>query len=155
MDRRTRRINGILDFGAAGLGDPARDYAILLHVYGETLVRRMAGWNSQDQDWIDRARFYSGTFELQWVLAGVRTKSFDWFTAHLDRARCAALWGIARVEMTRYAVFNPRYCANGSKSRSECSNVTPFSMQYVAIKQSMVLRPVIPFFRKVRKLTPL
>jgi aminoglycoside 2''-phosphotransferase len=36
-----KRITGILDFGVAGVGDPAIDLSVLLSGYGETLVREM------------------------------------------------------------------------------------------------------------------
>jgi aminoglycoside 2''-phosphotransferase len=86
-------INGIIDFGTAGRGDPARDYGLLMNVYGETFVNRMANFDSRVESFIDRARFYSGTYELQWVLGGMRSRSFDWFTAHLDRARDVMPYG--------------------------------------------------------------
>lgn len=89
----SRHINGIIDFGTAGRGDPARDYGILINVYGESFVRRMGKYDSRVVALIDRARFYAGTFELQWVLGGVRSKAFDWFTAHLDRARDVQPYG--------------------------------------------------------------
>jgi aminoglycoside 2''-phosphotransferase len=90
-------INGIIDFGTAGRGDPDRDYGLLLNVYGETFVQRMAKYDPRLQTLIDRGRFYNGTYELQWVLAGVRSKAFDWFTAHLDRARDVMPYG-ARLD---------------------------------------------------------
>jgi aminoglycoside 2''-phosphotransferase len=80
-------ISGVIDFGTAGLGDPARDYGILINVYGERFLQLMAQTDHMIESLIDRARFYGGVLELQWVLGGVRSKSFDWFTAHLDRAR--------------------------------------------------------------------
>jgi len=45
---------------------------------------------------------------------------------------------------------NSRCSSNSSKSRSVCSRLQPISMQYVAMKQSMVLRTVIPMLRKRR-----
>jgi aminoglycoside 2''-phosphotransferase len=93
FDAEAKRITGIIDFGTAGLGDPARDYGILINVYGETLLRRMARFDPTIETLIDRARFYGSVLELQWVLGGVRSKSFDWFTAHLDRARDVMPYG--------------------------------------------------------------
>ena len=92
-DAETRRLAGVIDFGTAGLGDPARDYGILINVYGESFVQRMAHYDKRIANLIDRARFYGGVLELQWVLGGVRSKSFDWFTAHLDRARDVMPYG--------------------------------------------------------------
>lgn len=92
-DGELRRIAGVIDFGTSGLGDPARDYGILINVYGENFVRRMARYDVRIAGLIDRARFYGGVMELQWVLGGVRSRSFDWFTAHLDRARDVMPYG--------------------------------------------------------------
>lgn len=86
-DAAAQQINGVIDFGTAGKGDPARDYGMLINVYGESFVARMTKYDPQIAALLNRARFYAGTFELQWVLGGVRSKMFDWFTAHLDRAR--------------------------------------------------------------------
>jgi aminoglycoside phosphotransferase (APT) family kinase protein len=87
-------ISGIIDFGTAGLGDPARDYAMLINVYGESFVQRMGKYDDRLPSLIDRARFYAGTFELQWVLGGIRSGDNDWFTAHLDRARDVQPYGL-------------------------------------------------------------
>jgi aminoglycoside 2''-phosphotransferase len=92
-DGVARQIAGVIDFGTAGLGDAARDYGILINVYGESFVQRMARHDDRIARLIDRARFYGGVLELQWVLGGVRSKSFDWFTAHLDRARDVMPYG--------------------------------------------------------------
>ena len=94
-DAAARRIAGVIDFGTAGLGDPARDYGILINVYGESFVQRMARYDDRIASLIDRVRFFGGVLELQWVLGGVRSKSFDWFTAHLDRARDVMPYGRA------------------------------------------------------------
>lgn len=87
-------ITGIIDFGTAGFGDPARDYGILLNVYGEALVKRMATYDERIGALIDRARFYAGTYELQWLLGGVRSGDNSWFTAHIDRAKDISPYGI-------------------------------------------------------------
>jgi aminoglycoside phosphotransferase (APT) family kinase protein len=39
-NRDTRRLNGIIDFGTAGLGDPAADFGCLIDQYGETFCGR-------------------------------------------------------------------------------------------------------------------
>lgn len=92
-DAAARRIAGVIDFGTAGLGDPSRDYGILINVYGERFVQHMARCDDRIAPLIDRARFYGGVLEMQWVLGGLRSKSFDWFTAHLDRARDVMPYG--------------------------------------------------------------
>lgn len=87
VDLTTRRLNGVIDFGTAGLGDPAADYGILINVYGESVISRMRAYDPRLESLIDRARFYAGTYELQWLLSGHRSQSWDIMTAHLDRAR--------------------------------------------------------------------
>lgn len=88
-DRHARRINGIIDFGTAGIGDPAADFATLIYFYGEIFLRRMAKFYPEIRDGVDRARFWAGTLELQWALSGVRARDarWSWFTAHLGSAR--------------------------------------------------------------------
>ncbi len=88
-DPAARKINGIIDFGVGGLGDPAVDYSNILNIYGETVLRRMAKYDPGVQPALNRARFMAGTMELQWLLGGVRSKDFSWFTVHIDRARDA------------------------------------------------------------------
>jgi aminoglycoside 2''-phosphotransferase len=92
-DAASTFISGIIDFGTAGMGDPARDYATLINVYGESFVQRMVKYDDRIPSLIDRARFYAGTFELQWVLGGIRSGNNGWFTAHLDRARDVQPYG--------------------------------------------------------------
>ena len=81
------RITGIVDFGTAGLGDPATDLGCLINVYGETLLRRMAITYPGIEKHIERARFWAGTLELQWLLAGIRSEDVSWFAVHIGRAR--------------------------------------------------------------------
>jgi aminoglycoside 2''-phosphotransferase len=38
VDPTERRLAAVLDFGTAGIGDPAVDVAALLHVFGESLI---------------------------------------------------------------------------------------------------------------------
>lgn len=71
-DDQSNQLTGILDFGAAGLGDPAQDAAVLLYYYGESLLKRMAPAYPALPGLLDRARFMAGTVELQWALDGVR-----------------------------------------------------------------------------------
>ena len=70
-----------------------RDYGMLINVYGETIVQQMMPFDDRIQALLNRACFYAGTFELQWVLGGVRSGEYDWFTAHLDRARDVQPYG--------------------------------------------------------------
>ena len=84
----TRRLNGVIDFGTAGVGDPATDFACLINQFGETFVRLMAPAYPSIGQHIERARFRAGTLELQWLLGGLRYPDEpDWFMVHVGRAR--------------------------------------------------------------------
>lgn len=80
-------LTGVIDFGVARLGDPADDLGILISTYGESLVRRMAAAYPLDAATLNRARFRAGEIDLQWALAGVRSKDLSWFLVHIGRAR--------------------------------------------------------------------
>jgi aminoglycoside 2''-phosphotransferase len=86
-DPDARRINGILDFGTAGLGDPADDFANVIYGLGESFLRRKMRFHPDIAPALDRARFHAGTLELQWVLLGLRTDDRSWFVSHIGRAR--------------------------------------------------------------------
>ena len=84
----TKRLNGIIDFGTAGIGDPAADFACLINQFGETFVRQMTPSYPNIEQLIERARFWAGTLELQWLLGGLRYPDEpDWFMVHVGRAR--------------------------------------------------------------------
>ena len=54
------------------------------------------------------------------------------------------------VQASENATLSPRCCANGKKSRSAWSSVSPSSMHRVAMSVSMVFRMVIPIARNDR-----
>jgi len=85
--KEKKRLNGVIDFGIAGLGDPATDLGSLINSYGETLVSKMIGNYPDLEELLPRARFYAQAIELQWVLLGVESGEKYWFTAHLGGAR--------------------------------------------------------------------
>jgi aminoglycoside 2''-phosphotransferase len=82
-----RRLNAVIDFGTAGLGDPAIDLGNLISNYGESLVEKIGNTYPNYPVLLDRARFYAQASELQWVLLGVESGEDYWFTAHLGGAR--------------------------------------------------------------------
>jgi aminoglycoside 2''-phosphotransferase len=43
FDRERKVINGIIDFGCAGMGDPASDFSVIVYNYGEGFYRRFLG----------------------------------------------------------------------------------------------------------------
>lgn len=86
-DAQEQMITGIIDWGTAGLGDPASDFACLLYNYGETFVQRMVPFYPGIEELIDRARFWAGTLELQWALSSVRQENKLWRTVHIGSAK--------------------------------------------------------------------
>jgi aminoglycoside 2''-phosphotransferase len=89
FDRQTNQFNGIIDFGTAGIGDPAQDFGILINQYGESFLPRMSHIYPEIAEYIDRARFYAGRIELEWILRGIREEEDDMFVVHIGRARDA------------------------------------------------------------------
>jgi aminoglycoside 2''-phosphotransferase len=80
-------LTAVIDFGIAGLGDPATDLGSLISSYGEALVTKLEGKYPELADLMPRARFYAQAIEIQWVLLGVESGEKYWFTAHLGGAR--------------------------------------------------------------------
>jgi aminoglycoside 2''-phosphotransferase len=86
-DPQAGRLTGVIDFGTAGCGDPAVDWACLINTYGEQFVRRMHHACPVPQATIDRARFLAGALELEWALGGVQSNDPSLLLVHLGRAR--------------------------------------------------------------------
>lgn len=86
-DPQRARLAGVLDFGMAGRGDSAIDYAFIILVYGETPLRRMKDHHPGIAAKIDRARFWALAIELQFVLTALRTREPRWLVGHIGSAR--------------------------------------------------------------------
>ncbi|HRW05874.1 MAG TPA: phosphotransferase [Caldilineaceae bacterium] len=87
FDRERNTFTGIIDFGTAGIGDPAADFCTMINQYGESFLRRMACVYPEISEHIDRARFWAGTLELQWLLRGLRDGMQDMLVVHIGRKR--------------------------------------------------------------------
>ena len=87
FNRQTNHFSGIIDFGTAGVGDPAADFCTLINQYGESFLRRMSRTYPEIREHIDRARFRAGTLELQWLLRGLRDDMKDMLVVHIGRVR--------------------------------------------------------------------
>jgi aminoglycoside 2''-phosphotransferase len=87
FDRQAKRISGIIDFGTAGLGDPAIDLGVIITHYGESFLNRFYRVYPEAEAYLKRARFYAGAIELRWVLQGIERGDPMWFAAHLGGAR--------------------------------------------------------------------
>jgi aminoglycoside 2''-phosphotransferase len=83
FDPDQQRLSGIIDFGTAGVGNPAIDLAALLDNHGETILKRMSKYNSGVEPFMDQARFWAGTVWLQWALLGVQHKDTGLLLAHV------------------------------------------------------------------------
>lgn len=81
------QLTAVIDFGVAGLGDPATDLGSLLNYYGESLISKIAHTYPNLDALMDRARFYARALELQWIVLGLESGENYWFTAHLGNAR--------------------------------------------------------------------
>lgn len=88
----TRRLSGVLDFGVAGVGDPASDLGCLIQYFGERFVKRMLPVYPAAASLLPRARNYARGLELEWVANGLRSGETFWFTAHLAAARDLEGW---------------------------------------------------------------
>lgn len=86
-DSHRRHISGIIDFGSAGIGDPAVDYAGLLASYGERFFRFVADEYPEATDMMDRIVFYHGTFALQEALFGIENNDPAAFRNGMERFR--------------------------------------------------------------------
>lgn len=87
VDEATTTLTGILDFGVAGVGDPASDIALVLQNYGESFVGIMRASYPGLERFLKRARYYAQAIELQWAMRGLKSGDSFWFTAHLGAAR--------------------------------------------------------------------
>jgi len=87
FDRQTKRINGIIDFGCAGLGDPAIDIGIIIYNYGESFTDRLYRVYPEAETYLKRARFYAGAHEVRWLLTGIERNDPGWFAVHVGGAK--------------------------------------------------------------------
>ena len=86
-DGRRRRVGGIIDFGCAGLGDPAVDFGVIVYNYGESFMDRFYGVYPEAETYLKRARFYAGAQEVRWLLTGIERNDPWWFAVHVGGAK--------------------------------------------------------------------
>jgi aminoglycoside 2''-phosphotransferase len=87
FDRQTRRISGLIDFGCAGLGDPAIDLGVIIYHYGESFLDRFYRVYPEAESYLKRARFYAGAHEVRWLLEGLERNETMWFAVHIGSAK--------------------------------------------------------------------
>ncbi len=80
-------LSGVIDFGTAGVGDPANDVACLLQHYGERFIEGIAAAYPEVTSLLPRARFLAQVLELDWIVQGLKSGQPFWFTAHIGTAR--------------------------------------------------------------------
>ncbi len=82
-DKYTQSISGVIDFGNAGLGDPAVDFAGIISPvgYGESFLKRFEDIYPNIEAIMKRSKFYVGTFALQEALYGVEYHDKEAFEA--------------------------------------------------------------------------
>jgi aminoglycoside 2''-phosphotransferase len=64
-------VAGIIDFGGAGLGDPAIDFAGLFASFGEEFYKQCYSIYPEMEQALERVRFYRYTFPLEEALFGI------------------------------------------------------------------------------------
>ncbi|HVF49046.1 MAG TPA: phosphotransferase [Pyrinomonadaceae bacterium] len=87
FERQRKRVNGIIDFGCAGLGDPAIDFGIIVYNYGESFMNRFYRVYPEAEGYLKRARFYAGAQEVRWLLTGIERDDPWWFAVHAGSAK--------------------------------------------------------------------
>lgn len=87
FDRTRKRLSGIIDFGCAGLGDPAIDLGVVIYNYGESFFKRFYKVYPEAESYLKRARFYAGAHEVRWLLTGVESGNPFWFAVHVGSAK--------------------------------------------------------------------
>lgn len=85
-DPQTKSISGIIDFGFAGLGDPALDIAAASG-YGEDFFSRFYKIYPEIESMLDRAQFYKGTYALQEALHGFLNNDREAFESGIAEYR--------------------------------------------------------------------
>ncbi len=68
-------IVGILDFGGAGLGDPAIDFAGIFASYGEEFYKQCCSFYPEMEQAMMRVRFYCQTFAFEEALFGIENNN--------------------------------------------------------------------------------
>jgi len=86
-DRNSKKINAVIGFGSAGIGDPAYDVGVLLDSLGETFVKRVSRYYGDMTKLLDRARFYAYFNHLSWakkVSDMIATRDFSNFKFNIQ-----------------------------------------------------------------------
>ncbi|ADL53495.1 phosphotransferase family protein [Clostridium cellulovorans] len=85
--KEQNKINGVIDFGSSGYGDPAHDLGVILDNFGEGFIKKMSMHYPEINSFIDRSRFYATISSLWWALRGFESNDLSWHLLHLHTAR--------------------------------------------------------------------
>jgi len=86
MDRDSNVLKGVIDFGFAGIGDPAIDIAAVLTQFGESQLLKMKSVYPAIEAHLFRAKLWALSTPLWWAIQGVKTGDRSWFFAGLAGA---------------------------------------------------------------------
>ena len=78
VDPEAQVISGVIDFGFAGLGDPAQDIAAA-SCFGDAFLAQYAGAYPGMEGLLPRAHFIRGTFALEEALHGIKNDDKEAF----------------------------------------------------------------------------
>ncbi len=78
------KITGIIDFGFAGLSDPARDIASV-STFGESFFERICRYYPNIESLLERAKFYRGTYALYEALHGFNNNDKEAFKNGMEQ----------------------------------------------------------------------
>jgi len=86
FDPTSMEITGILDFGFAGVGDPAIDLASV-STFGNAFYQKILAHYPATEMMLARAKFFRGTYALQEALHGFKNNDKDAFDAGMQAYR--------------------------------------------------------------------
>ena len=83
-DDRSHIVSGVIDFGFAGLGDPAQDIAAA-SCFGDDFLAHYARSYPNLEALLPRARFIKGTFALSEALHGAKTGDEEAYKSGMEQ----------------------------------------------------------------------
>jgi aminoglycoside 2''-phosphotransferase len=82
-DPKTGQLSGLIDFGVAGVGDPALDLACLFSSWGESRCTALLDPYPELGGLATRARFYAAALPVEWAITGLEGGAPEMLVAHL------------------------------------------------------------------------
>lgn len=83
----SNKIVGVIDFGVAGIGDPAHDVSVILDTLGEGFIKKISQYYDGIDLFIDRSRFYANVSSIRWALIGFENNDVSWHLNHFFTAK--------------------------------------------------------------------